>query len=213
MALNNLIEGITWRIKQGLPGEEAQYKMAPASRPKSDFYLKNKIMPKMGGVLILLYELNDEIHLALTLRKEYNGVHSKQVSFPGGKYEDQDKNLLNTALREAQEEVGIKINEIKIITKLTDLYIPPSNFLVSPYLGFSLERPIFKIDEIEVEQLIEVPINKLLDKRSQVKKEIDLQDGSKMNVPCYLIEDKIIWGATAMIISEFLELCDGFLIE
>ncbi len=213
MLLFDLIENIKCRLQKGLPGESFQYKMAPVSRPKSDFYIKNKIVPKKGGVLVLVYELNQQIYVLLTLRKEYNGVHSKQVSFPGGKFEDGDGNLLNTALREANEEVGIKINQVEIISNLTDLYIPPSNFLVSPYLAFTSKRPSFEIQEAEVEQLIEIPLKELFDENNKSIKEVLLSDGNIIEVPCYLSQDNVIWGATAMIISELEELCRGFLIK
>ena len=213
MLLFNLIENIKYRLQKGLPGESFQYKMAPASRPKADVYIKNKIVPKKGGVLVLVYEWNKHIYVLLTLRKEYNGVHSKQVSFPGGKFEDGDENLLNTALREAKEEVGIKINQVEIISNLTDLYIPPSNFLVSPYLAFTSNRPSFQIQEDEVEQLIEIPLSELFDENNKSIKEVLLSDGNTIEVPCYLAQDNVVWGATAMIISELEELCRGFLIK
>jgi 8-oxo-dGTP pyrophosphatase MutT (NUDIX family) len=199
------------RIHLGLPGENAQYLMAPASRKKSviDFATK----PKNSAVLILLYEHEADVKVILTLRKEYEGVHSNQVSFPGGRHELSDSDLMYTALREANEEVGIIPDNVHVISKLTDLYIPPSNFLVSPYLAYSSVRPNFKINQREVEEVMEVPLTAFLKHENQVKNYTIRNRGMEMQVPAYIIDGKVIWGATAMMLSELMELCKSLLIK
>lgn len=208
-----LIETLKKRMVHDLPGESAQYLMAPKHRPRTDFYARNKIEPRKGSVLILLYPSDGETCVALTLRNEYDGVHSRQVSFPGGKLEESDGTLEYTALRESKEEIGVDFNKVEIIGKLTDLYIPPSNFLVSPYLAYTNSRPEFVLDSREVAALIEVPVVQFLDEKIKTRKKNQTGSGTEIDVPCYVVNDKIIWGATAMMISEFAELLRQVLAE
>ena len=143
--------------------------------------------------------------MALTLRPTYSGTHSAQVSFPGGKKEVKDKNLAETALRETFEEIGIEQNEIETIREMTHVYIPPSNFLVTPFMAYTRETPIFDINN-EVEKMIEVPINQLLDD-SFVRYDTQNTFSSKnLKIPYFNFSNEKIWGATAMIISEIKEL-------
>ncbi|MCK9422043.1 MAG: CoA pyrophosphatase [Bacteroidales bacterium] len=156
-----------------------------------------------SSVLILLYPMNTEIGLVLMRRPDYIGIHSGQISFPGGKYEDDDKSLIYTALREANEEIGIDPILVQILGQLTELYIPPSNFLVTPVVGYMPFRPQFKADPKEVAAIIEIRISDLLNKSNIQKKKIKLRHGLSLKVPSFFIDDNIIWGATAMILSEF----------
>ena len=189
-----------------LPGAQAQYKMAPNHRLPYDFADILALNPKRGSVLILIYTENDEFLTLFIKRTEYKGVHSGQISFPGGRFEPGDLNYEKTALRESQEEIGINTSEVEIIGKLSDLYIPPSNFLVSPFIGFMSSRPLFKMDKKEVAGIIEVPINNLL-KKSENKETgyIKTANNVAMKAPFYEIGGEQVWGATAMITSEFIE--------
>jgi len=156
-------------------------------------------------VLVLLYPHEGNIFTVFIRRTEYDGVHSGQVSFPGGIYKESDVTLVRTALREAMEETGLLVNEVKIIGPLTPLHIPVSNITVSPYIAVSLERPAFNHDPTEVQYLIETRIDDLLNPENQKNKRM-LIAGNGVEVPYYDIQNNHIWGATAMILSEFLEI-------
>ncbi|OFY82591.1 MAG: hypothetical protein A3F72_00305 [Bacteroidetes bacterium RIFCSPLOWO2_12_FULL_35_15] len=195
------IEQIKIRLKEPLPGEDAQLLMAPSRRQFPEEFLVHP-NAKKSAVLILLFPFNNSIHTILIQRPVYEGVHSGQVSFPGGKYEESDLLLSFTALREASEEVGIKTNTVEIIGKLTDLYIRPSNFLVSPFIAYTGQVPDFVIDNHEVQKIISVDLFALDNNEIRSEKTILHSSGSKIKTPYYEIEGLTVWGATAMIISE-----------
>ena len=140
-------------------------------------------------------------------RNTYPGVHSNQISFPGGKQELADKNLTHTALRESYEELGIETSAVHVIGDLTEVYIPPSNFLVQPIIGYSLKRPDFIPHEREVTEVIEVPLSHFQNSNNLQIVTIDVR-GQDFTVPAFVISNKIIWGATAMILSEFLAITE-----
>jgi 8-oxo-dGTP pyrophosphatase MutT (NUDIX family) len=187
-------------LTRPLPGVEAQLRMAPdMRRPEpGDLPLRN------GGVLILVYPHRDKLSTVLIKRTEYDGIHSGQVSFPGGMYEEEDGSLLNTALREAREETGIEISSVRVIGPLTPLHIPVSNVIVHAFVGVTHSRPKFNHDPVEVQYLIEESIHKLLNKANQ-KTKIMLIAGKEVIVPYFDMMGDHVWGATAMILSEFLE--------
>lgn len=204
--LKSFITNITADLAKGLPGKDSQFKMAPITRAKEMARINHQISPKECGVLILFYERNEDIYTVFMKRTSYDGVHSSQVSFPGGKYENSDHSLIETAFREANEEIGIDLKSVKLIGELSDLYIPPSNFNVLPVMAWTENVPVFKIDKNEVERLIEVPLSTLINPDSIKNKHIKTRFGERVGVPCYFIENEIIWGATAMIISELNDL-------
>ena len=187
---------------KGLPGEDAQFDMVPITRRTEMKKMQHSSTPKESGVLILFYEKDQEIFTVFMKRTAYDGVHSGQISFPGGKYEETDHSLIETAFREAEEEVGIDRNSTFHIGELTELFIPPSNFNVLPVLAFTEKTPEFKIDKTEVDKLIEVPLSLLFDPGIVKMKEIKTRRNERVVVPCYYIDNEIIWGATAMIVSE-----------
>jgi 8-oxo-dGTP pyrophosphatase MutT (NUDIX family) len=195
-----------------LPGHKSHMKMAPSTRnieilKRESLFLNsrtNKPKPKVSAILILFYLRNNTLYTAMMKRANDNSVHSNQISFPGGKFEDSDNLIINTALREANEELGINIDSIKILGMLSKLYIPPSNFDVYPVIGYTAQPPSFVINE-EVERLMEVRIEDLLDDRVRITKPIEHSSGKTVDVPCYFIDNEIIWGATAMIISELTD--------
>ena len=193
------------QLLQGLPGEEFQHRMAP-HRLSSFKYGQKPKDPKKSSVLILLYPFNKSVHVCLIQRPQYEGHHSGQVAFPGGKQEEEDTTLYDTALREAKEEIGINANGIEPIGELSSLFIPVSNFLVQPFIGILRETPSFSINKKEVEEVIPVPLSTLLDKTIVCSGKIQLGNGSFLETSYYLINNKKIWGATAMMISEFTEL-------
>lgn len=190
--------------KLDLPGESAQYKMAPIERLAE---LKRQALQKQtarkAAVMALFYpDDNQQTHIVLILRKTYRGVHSNQVGFPGGKVEPEDASLLHTALRETQEEVGVNPAEIKVIKPLTDIFIPPSNFVVHPFIGYSESRLLFTKQDEEVEDIIEVALSHFLDDEILTQKTLTTSYATDIKVPAYLLNGHVVWGATAMILSE-----------
>jgi 8-oxo-dGTP pyrophosphatase MutT (NUDIX family) len=186
-------------LAQPLPGPEAQDRMAPSMRrPVAGDPLKT------GSVLILVYPCNQDLYTVFIKRTEYDGIHSGQVSFPGGMFEAADVVPENTALRETIEETGISTNQVRMIGKLTALHIPVSNTNVFPFVAACTCRPAFRHDPEEVQYLIEVRLEELADPAT-VRSKTMVVAGNDLEVPYFDIQGETIWGATAMITSEFLE--------
>jgi 8-oxo-dGTP pyrophosphatase MutT (NUDIX family) len=191
-----------------LPGEAIQLKMAPIERL---IELKNKARElnsaRRAGVLVLFYpNSNMETCLVLILRKTYKGVHSAQIGFPGGKVEDEDINIEATALRETEEEVGVPRETVSVIKALTEIYIPPSNFFVQPFLAITTKTPSFTAQEDEVEAVIQVPLSHFMDDAILTTKVLSTSYATNIDVPAFLLNGHIVWGATAMMLSEVREL-------
>lgn len=188
-------------LGQPLPGISAQLKMSPQHRRIPEL----EQTPQKAGVLLLLYPRNDDLTIIFTKRTTYDGPHSGQISLPGGKIETFDSSIIETALREAHEEIGINPSDVEVLGMLTPLIIPVSNFEVAPVVGYMKKPSDFIIDPSEVDYLIEVSFSHLVDPRIVKQKKMLLHDQMSL-IPFYLIDDHEIWGATAMIISEFVEL-------
>lgn len=191
------------RLAHPLPGYTAHRLMSPVPRAGTEPGYVPPIPPRRGGVLALFYPHNGLLHLPLILRPTYDGVHSGQVSFPGGGEEKRDTSLTATALREAYEEVGILPEEVEILGHLSKLYIEPSNFEVYPTVGWMAQRPIFHIDPNEVARLLEVPFNAFQEPTNRYEEQWNLR-GRQVRVPFFKIEGQTVWGATAMILSELM---------
>jgi 8-oxo-dGTP pyrophosphatase MutT (NUDIX family) len=194
-------------LSKPLPGLEAQLRMAPPYRIKElrDSQLK-MISARESAVLILLYRKDNEMKTVVIRRSEYIGHHSGQIAFPGGKRESFDVDFTHTALREAHEEIGIAPNDIEILGQLTDLYLPPSNFFIKVFVGFHSSIPQFILNVKEVQSIIEIDLEELLDTKNIVlSKFLSSTTRLQVNAPCYAVQGIQIWGATAMIISEFAE--------
>lgn len=191
-----------------LPAEASQFKMAPPFRKELLERNKNHINnAKQAGVLALFYAgLNNMTTLVLILRKAYKGVHSAQVAFPGGKLENGDNSLKDAAIRETFEEIGVPINSIEIVSTLSQVYIPPSNFYVQPYLGITKNTPLFIKQDDEVEAIIEVPLSHFLDENVVTKKMVKTSYNIEVEVPAFELNGHIVWGATAMMLSEIKDL-------
>ncbi len=196
---------LTQLLKQPLPGDLAHRELAPISSSLRIKAYKDNPNPKQSAVCILLYKKYNEMHFVLTKRHVYEGFHSGQISFPGGKKEKEDVNLEQTALRETEEEIGVPRNAIHVFGSLTSVYIPPSGYIVHPYVCMLQEEPIFKPDTFEVYKLLEVGIDQLLSPESLVKRDLKISSGS-INVPCFEFDGEIVWGATAMMLNEFRQL-------
>jgi len=203
---NTFIEHLKQDLAKPLPGREAQFLMEPVSRRIELEKQKNRANAKLSGVLILLYPKNEKICTVLIKRPVYDGVHSGQIAFPGGKKEDNDIDLIQTALRETEEEIGVNNNIINVIGELTQLYIPPSNFNVQPIIAFTNSRPNFILDKNEVERILEIDIEEFINPENIIHKKILSRNNMQLSVICYFIQNEIIWGASAMILSEFVEI-------
>jgi 8-oxo-dGTP pyrophosphatase MutT (NUDIX family) len=189
-----------------LPTMKAHAKMVP---PNRDDLIKNidftKITPKKAAVMMLFYPKDSQTHLALILRSSYNGVHSSQIAFPGGKVEEDDIDLQHTAIRETHEEIGIHPSTINVIRPFTAVYIPPSNFMVYPFLGYSETELEFKLQEDEVAGIVEFPLAEFMDDKNLVTTNMKTSYAGSIDVPGFQVENYFIWGATAMMMSELKE--------
>ena len=200
--LNQFITTLRHRLSLPLPGREAQLLMAHSGRKIHSISYKIPQDARWGSVLILFYEEDHKIKFPLILRATYDGVHSGQVGFPGGKFEPEDVNLFSTALREAEEEIGIERNDVAMLGSLTDLFIPPSNFLLHPQIGMIAYTPEFIPDPVEVVSVIEVPLDELMSELFVKEKEVTLSNGLTIVSPYYDLQGHHVWGATAMVLSE-----------
>lgn len=206
MDFNDFLDNLSALKKQKLGGLDSQFKLAPAMRLD---YSEEKIRarnPKKAAVLALFYP-NDknETCFMLTQRASYKGTHSAQISFPGGKVELTDRNLSQTALRETFEEVGIAPEFVTIVREFTDVYIPPSNFLATPFVGYAKVKPVTSINH-EVAHTIDIRLADLLDDTNISSTNITTSYANKIDVPCFELNNYIVWGATAMILSEIKDL-------
>ncbi len=157
--MNQIAREIRNAIGNGLPGTDVQWEMASSDRMVQNFPRQRREDSKIAAVLILIYPVNNILTTVFIQRPVYEGIHSGQISFPGGKSELSDINLIATALREASEETGINSSEVTILGTLTPLYIPVSDNEVTPVIGWCDNRPEFKIDKVEVVHIIEVPLH------------------------------------------------------
>ena len=194
--------------QMSLPGEAAQLEMAPLERLQE---LKRKAVEaqtaRRAGVMVLFYpDLKLQTRFALILRKTYKGVHSAQIGFPGGSYEDSDTDLMQTALRETEEEIGVPTADIHVLKELTHVYIPPSNFYVHPYLGIAQDTPNFILQESEVDALVEVDLPQFLSDDPLTTRVLTTSYAHQIKVPAFELNGHIVWGATAMVLNEVREL-------
>jgi 8-oxo-dGTP pyrophosphatase MutT (NUDIX family) len=191
-----------------LPGEASQFKMSPPFRidllKRQKKAMKN---PNRAGVLALFYpDKAKQTKLVLILRKTYKGVHSAQVGFPGGKLETQDHSFEDAAVRETFEEIGVPVQDIEVLRSLTEVYIPPSNFYVLPFLGIARKTPTFIKQDNEVEEVIEVLLHHFLDDNNITTKSVATSYNVEVEVPAFQLNEHIVWGATAMMLSEIKDL-------
>ncbi|MFI2742508.1 NUDIX hydrolase [Zhouia sp. PK063] len=208
MNFDNFSDSISKIIKLQLPGQIAHYKMAPLERitALSEINIEAR-KPRNAAVLLLFYpDAAQQTKFVLTLRHTYKGVHSNQVGLPGGKEERYDISLEATALRETTEEIGVPSENIKVHKALTEVYIPPSNFRVFPFLGTVNYQPEFIPQDAEVAQIIETNLDDFLDDKSVVSRELTTSYAAKIHVPAFSLNGFTVWGATAMMLSEVKEL-------
>jgi 8-oxo-dGTP pyrophosphatase MutT (NUDIX family) len=190
-----------------LPALNSHRKMAPLERIKMlEETNLNRPNARNAAVMMLFYPKNSKTHFALIKRNSYPGVHSSQIAFPGGKVEEVDENLMQTALRETHEEIGVHPSLIKVIRSFTTVYIPPSNYLVHPFFGFSEHEIQFILQVDEVAGIIETPLNLLLDDTIITSKTIETSYSRSIEIPAFQVYEHTVWGATAMMLSELKDM-------
>ena len=202
----DFIQNIKAELKKDLPGLAYQAKMAPATR--LDNYNPNPDGARKGGVLLLLYYKNSKLQITFIKRAKDGGAHSGQISFPGGKFEEFDETIIETAKRETFEEIGVDSKQLEILGSLTTLYIPVSNYIVHPIVGFIRNMPEFVVNESEVSEIIVSPLDFFLDDTNIENGEIKLElpqtvsDFRRIITPFYKLNGNVVWGATALIFNE-----------
>ncbi|MBP7528309.1 MAG: CoA pyrophosphatase [Syntrophorhabdaceae bacterium] len=201
-------EEIERALRMPLPGYGAQVRMSPSHRelvPPA-----GKGTPYMGAVLVLLYPGNEQrdLFLPLTVRTENVKVHKGQISFPGGGSEPEDASLVHTALREACEELGVCSEDVRIMGALTPIYIEPSNFHVHPFVAYLPYRPSFVLQIVEVMEVLEVPVSHFFDQKNAGVEDW-LIGGVMRRIPYFDVRGYKVWGATAIILSEFVAILEG----
>lgn len=201
-----MTEKLKNRLKEKLPGETAHLKMSPKSHNVPLRKFKPSSDAKLSAVMVLLkFNQYSEIEIPLTLRSEKLSSHSKQISFPGGMSEE-NETPLETAFRETEEEIGVTRKSIEYIGELTKLYVPPTNFIISPVVGILKDDIEFVINPDEVAEIIHVPYSLLIETNS-VKFKKNIINGLELDIPYWEVHNEVpLWGATAMILSELIDI-------
>lgn len=194
------------RLQEPLPGMDAHLHMAP---PMFHRDIQVPDNARQSAVLLLLYPHEGNMYIPFMKRTDDGRVHGGQISFPGGGVDPGDRDYTHTALREAEEEMGIPADQVEMLGDLTDLYIVPSNFVVHPKVGFMPQRPSFVPDPVEVAEIIEVEVGKFLGEGVRDIHEFIVYGGHRIRTPGYAVHDRhIIWGGTSMILAEFLKIIE-----
>lgn len=196
---NITIEQLKLALKKPLPGEKAHLRMLPKGRKLT--HTENDSSIKKSAVLMLLYPENNELFFCLTKRNLKLRHHPGQISFPGGRCEKHETDPWLTALRETEEEVGLNRDQIQFVGRLSDVYVSVSNFNIHPYIGYSRKKPTFVVNDDEVDELICLPLHSIFLEKNHSKRKLKTRQGT-YEVPCYVINENIIWGATSMMIAE-----------
>ncbi|MFP4091332.1 MAG: NUDIX hydrolase [Cyclobacteriaceae bacterium] len=205
MKVEKITKALQNRLQQELPSWKSHRKMA--TQIHKNARIKPPSITRKAGVLILLFAHQNEIYLPLILRTTYNGVHSGQMAFPGGKVEPTDEDIIATALRETYEEIGVEVSREQVIGILSDLYIPVSNITVTPVLAIIRDRPGYTLDITEVAGITEVPIQALRDPDNHGFTQVSVINGVPLEAPVFHVNDRYtVWGATAMMLSELLDI-------
>ncbi len=210
LSLQELSKKLTDRLLLPLPGGDAHesFRAEPVGdvRPLFD----HKLPPRLGGVIILLYISDGRIKFPLIKRADYPGAHGGQISFPGGKAEP-GEDAVQTALRECEEEIGISSDALTVLGRLSDFFVMPSNFMVTPVVAVLEGTPVFKPDSYEVVRILEGDLVDLMRKDAMRQKEILAAGKFRMMAPHFEIDGEIVWGATAMMLNEFRLILQGII--
>lgn len=207
--MKSLKQYLTEALNHPLPGQEAQKLMMPKLGGNFNrFSIDARKGAREGAVLLLLYEKMGNIYFPLTQRHEYDGAHSGQISFPGGKVEPTDNSARHTALRETEEELGVQQSAVNVIGQLTDLFIIASNFNVRPFVGYLEQPPDFLLDKREVAEVLEISLDQLMNNELVKEKEIIVRNNYRIEAPYFDFDGYHVWGATAMMLAEFKQIVE-----
>ncbi len=206
MSNQDLINWIETRLKEDLPGPEAHRRMLPTLPEGAPIRISHDNPPREGAVLMLLYEEEGDLKFPLIQRPTYAGVHSGQMALPGGKRESSDSDLYYTALRESEEEIGVYKDEITILGSLSSFFVAASNYQVLPVIGFQDSVPRFDPDDHEVEEVVIANLSDLVNNDNIKRKDIHVSNGVRLDAPYFDLSDRVVWGATAMMLSEFVHI-------
>ncbi len=212
--MNDFAKLLKAEILNGLPGTEVQWQMSTLHRVANSYPLFPGDDARVAAVLILLYPEKGTINTIFMQRPDYDGIHGGQISFPGGKKEPEDESIIQTAIREAWEETGTNPEQVSVIGTLTPLYIPVSNMLVTPVVGWTDKKPDFNNKPDEVLFLIEAELKSFLDEAIIKKKMYEVR-GDMLEIKYFDYKGNTIWGATAMIFNELLAILKrgGFVLQ
>lgn len=190
-------------LRGPLPGRKAQQRMAP--HPRSSSSPRHTRNARHAGVLLLLFPNGPDhnLFLVLTRRTDTLPEHTGQISLPGGSAEPEDPSIAHTALREACEEIGVCADDIRVLGRLSPVFIEPTNYCIHPLVGYVPWRPVFRPQPSEVAELIEVPLGHLLDGRNIMAEDWVVR-GELLRVPYFDVFGHKVWGATAIVLSEFV---------
>ncbi len=202
-------ERLRIELSKELPGNVAHSMMMPTLRDDNLKMPSGNPPPLKSAVLILFYQ-DEHGHprFPLIQRPSYDGAHSAQISFPGGKAEPSDQSLIFTALREAEEEIGVKKEYVEVVGKLSDLFIWVSNYMVTPIVGVANVRPEFIKDQKEVDAIIEADLYDIINPHKRKEGTIIVREKYKIQTPYFDIDNRVVWGATAMMLNELSMILD-----
>lgn len=202
MEFHKLIQTLEQKLANPLPGH--QDLIERHGLPVRDINMPEKVHVKKSAVLLTLYPSKNGIYVPMILRPPYDGTHGGQMAFPGGRMEDKDESYERTALREAEEEVGLKALDVKIIGGLSSIYIAPSNYWVRPFVGVLDYTPTFFPDPREVAKIYEMNLEELLNPEAFAIKYQEVR-GHRIKTAGYQLQDQWVWGASALMIYELLK--------
>jgi 8-oxo-dGTP pyrophosphatase MutT (NUDIX family) len=209
MAAINTIETFIKSLQEKFPKEHSIPLAHQLMMPLGRIMVPDHTNPPLkSAVLLLLYPKEGQLYFPIIRRPVYNGMHSGQMALPGGKKEELDASLEQTAVREACEEIGICSSDIRILGHLTELFIAVTNIQVLPVVAFARHEPSFVLDAHEVDELFRIPLTDLLNPELKKRELWDLR-GQEVEVPFYHLSNHKVWGATAMILSEFESMAKG----
>ena len=206
--MEDFIHRLKGQLTRDLPGEEAQFRMAPTQRMRMEEALSKALRPQQSAVLLYLFPDQDDWRIVLMKRPDYDGAHGGQISIPGGRLEP-GENHTQAALREFREETGIPVSRTQLLGRLSELYIAQSSFLVKPFVASAQQRPRFDPDPVEVEQIIELTVSALMSEATVKRGRVRLSSDVRVETPYFDVEGHMVWGATAMILSELKEILSG----
>lgn len=203
MDLNALTQFLQKRLKESMPGMEASKLMFPTLANGNRIKMEHDEEPRAGAVMILLFQDGDTVRFPIIQRPVYVGVHSGQMALPGGKSEETDADLIETALREMEEEIGVPASEVEVIGSLSSFYVAVSNFQILPVIGVIRSSPNYIPQESEVAGIISADVAHLISEDFLKEKEMVVTGGVVLKSPYFDLEERVIWGATSMMLNEF----------